>query len=263
MAGPAKQTSDIQFSANEQELHSELLVAMPMLQLVQTIMQRITALAEKSTTELSSRFKQLAEQAETQAKNVEDAIESAKVLTINEKSMAFEEALYALEDMVSDAMEAVQEAGGASDELSESLEGARARINCIVFALGDREADYQKMLHDAAQTHKNTAETMSAMIMEMQFQDRAAQKVHNASALVNEMQETLAAMKVANALSKDDAHIKTYAEQVANHLTLGEFKRDFIQLLVQHNIIESESDVGVITRMGSGAENDDDDVDLF
>jgi methyl-accepting chemotaxis protein len=114
----------------------------------------------------------------------------------------------------------------ASADMTPSLL-AQDRLESLMAGLLDQNHSFGEVLNENASLSQNMSQSISAMIMDMQFQDRNTQQMENACLLLHEVQKELQALCTHTPTSAD-----ILVENFANCLKMTEFRdslRDKLQ----------------------------------
>jgi hypothetical protein len=209
----------------------------PTAEIMKELLAGITKMAEVTTVNLYGRAQTLSDEAKKQANHVQEAINQALHATVDGKRVAFDDCLREMEI----ALEA------SSDP------SIRERAKDLIAYIEHRDAIYREMIESATKAHQMAAEAMMAMVVEFQFQDRAAQQVQNAVSLLEGMLSSLAVINKGIGLSKNGV-----ATRLLESMTLSEFRKKLLLSFKKNGILK---DAPVLEE--SAPANNSDDVDLF
>lgn len=168
----------------------------------------------------------------------------------------------------------------ATADMSENIV-SKEKLDSLMESLVSQNQNFTETLQGAANTSKELSNTISGMVMGMQFQDRTTQNIENcvnviACILENWQKLQLAAEKHMQISVGKTGIEKEMIEQINEQLKLGVFKHDFLIQLKEAGIIESIAEYGgseenppaesaeAPQETESSVDNDDeDDIELF
>jgi methyl-accepting chemotaxis protein len=149
----------------------------------------------------------------------------------------------------------------------------REKIDSILASMSNQSENMQNEMEAQAQGSKEISNTISGLVIEMQFADRACQYMHNLKDVISIMMEQLE-MHKEHTLGLSDTEInnsdidKELIDRILSTLTLSQLKTEFLKYLSVEGYIDEkyleENGGGKTDQTGNTAENDDeDDIELF
>ncbi len=148
----------------------------------------------------------------------------------------------------------------ATTDMTDTI-STKDALDAMMKALLLQTEDFKAILSSASEESRNSSNTISQMIVGMQFQDKAMQYIQNSNSVLKELDDIMSYIS-----SKDkDICKETYSdieskliEQISSCLLLSDFKKDFADKLLQRGIIGE--DHHLVSRSISVEE---DDIELF
>jgi methyl-accepting chemotaxis protein len=151
----------------------------------------------------------------------------------------------------------------ATIDMSEENLQANARIKSMMQSLIDQNERFAKVLQDTASTTKQIADDVSEVIVGMQFQDRAKQRLENVNAALEVLAGASSELRDASAHamapgdSSEDADHR-WLHHIIDQFTLGEMRKRFVETI----LLTGHAPDGFADQTFSVAAPDD-DVELF
>ena len=160
-------------------------------------------------------------------------------------------------DSVKEGYATLQEV--ATTDMSDSIT-AKETLDGLMSALISQTEDFQFILGESAEDSKKTSNTISSMIVGMQFQDKTSQYVQNSVGAMKEMEAIMRHInKIADGVGdidkkSQDTMEKIMIKRMEDRFQLSEFKKRYHDLLVEHNLIDASEAISI---------DDEDEDELF
>jgi len=148
--------------------------------------------------------------------------------TIRQLSDSINERINVVGQSVRDGYEVLSDV--ATTDMSENIM-AQDKLNTLMDSLIKQKQNFSAVLQDSASASDEISNTISGMVMSLQFQDRTSQYVSSSVRLLEYMDSTIAEFGAENRRSFPDiANVKmdgVLAEKIAQQFSLSEFERMF------------------------------------
>ncbi len=213
---------------------------------------RVNSLLVDSMNELSQRFAIVAENSTKIDEHLHNLQEMQNRLTINKESESIDIAQYIKT---------------LAPEIKNDI--TRKKFEDLAQAASEQHSDMSQVLDQANQVMQDTSDSISQIIISMQFQDRVSQNIiitiNIMKTIVDYLEKGLN-ISLPN-VSKDERKKlldKDFAVKLLEEFRLGELQHSFVNHLLEHGYISSATDIGFEDSQASiAAEDDEDDIELF
>jgi len=153
----------------------------------------------------------------------------------------------------------------------------REKISVLMDSILSQNKEFTVVLQEAANASNSISQTISHMVVGMQFQDKASQHIDSSIAVIKLMAEIFGEMKkdsssLVESLGKPspDPDV-TLTKKVTEQFKLSELQQLFLKSLMEHHLITDPSDIGMTIHEKTSSvdgdtadkKGDDDDVELF
>ena len=142
----------------------------------------------------------------------------------------------------------------------------KQKIDGLMGSMRQQSYATSKVLGETAAAAQATSHTISSMIVEMQFQDKATQNIQNVVSSMDTVRESILAWRqqalhhladeVDDVLSTDPL-----ASDILVHYTLSELRHKFVHFMVENGYIDNAGLFG--SDLDEAPPSDDDDIELF
>lgn len=152
----------------------------------------------------------------------------------------------------------------ANIDLSENIlvkDTVRELMDCIVA----QNKTYTEALQSSVAASKDISKDISGVIMRLQFQDRAKQRMENISGTLDVMKQSMEAYEAENqrafpGILPATEQQEEWFRSVIEDLTLGEMKNRFLEAVFGSDAVPPEQEVSASP---ASDDDDDDDIELF
>lgn len=149
----------------------------------------------------------------------------------------------------------------ATTDMSDTIL-AKERLDGLIDAMLEQNKSFKTILDDAADASAQISQTISGMVVKMQFQDRCSQLIQHAISIVDKVREIVHDEHVKNAMFSELGVDKQAQQEAIDALvatmSLSEFKTAFMQQLIKAQLVD-----GAAMESVAAEEGDDDDIELF
>ena len=142
----------------------------------------------------------------------------------------------------------------------------KEKIEEIMGRMMTQNAEFNQVLKNAAEISLTNAKSISNVIVDMQFQDRAAQYINNSVEVVKYILDSM--VKIDQEKIEKNAVVEDYkqfVENISKRLKLKELVEIFVEVLVRKKCMEEAEmkDFSITTNSGSASSGQDDQDVLF
>ncbi len=134
-------------------------------------------------------------------------------------------------------------------DMSENIL-VKEKISLIMESIMSQSQEMARVMHENAESSKESSKAISGLKLEMQFSDKAAQYLDNTLNVIGvikdhlEKNNTAARKSLGVEVPKSDIE-KAIINQIVSKLSLGQFKQDFINSLVENGYIKDGTEFGL------------------
>lgn len=151
----------------------------------------------------------------------------------------------------------------ANVDLSDNImvkDTIRELMDCIV----EQNNSYTEALRSSVAASNDISKDIGSVIVRLQFQDRAKQRMENLTGTLQVMEKSISAFEEHTQLSFKDImpdveQQEEWFKSIVEDLTLGEMKDRFLNAIFGHEAIENTQ----TSSSSSNKDDDDDDIELF
>lgn len=149
----------------------------------------------------------------------------------------------------------------ATVDMSDTIV-VQQKIDSLMQSMLHQNDEARRILNETADASQKASDTISTMIVGMQFQDKISQNIANMVKVMSTMYSHLSSWKnAAVPFVNPDYSDKSMAEEVLSGLTLSELKQRFLHFINELGDINGES---YFSETASALDNDNqDDIELF
>lgn len=138
------------------------------------------------------------------------------------------------------------------------------KIDSLMSSMLTQNTEAQKVLQETAEASQKASSTISSMIVEMQFQDKASQNIGNAVNVMQRMHDTMEtwqhyATQYTQPVPDEPSQ---YIEEILPLFTLSDLKQRFVHFLIELGYTHTEMP-HVPTTQEAADKGTEDDVELF
>lgn len=153
----------------------------------------------------------------------------------------------------------------ATIDMSDNIM-VKESISSLLNSVIRQNDQLSKVLQEAMDSSRSAADSISAMIVGMQFQDRTAQEIQNCLNVIRTVTDKLKQRQFAIGREAPKINVdKMDAKMFLNLFKLGDLKEAFTEKLVGNSNIEFAEQIGFVKISAESADGGakDDDVELF
>lgn len=148
----------------------------------------------------------------------------------------------------------------ASLDMSDHLL-AKERLEKVMAAIICQSRDLSGALSESGEMSDRISREVGALVMDMQFQDRAQQQLESVTTTLTVLSDAFEAFQLeacaVDGVTVKESDVQDMLSSIAEHYTLGDVKNRFLQNGTSQDLTASQD------MMGAGSGDDDNSIELF